>query len=72
MDALQIAVVVELDGTVYSVTAVNPPQNMSEFVLLTSALAVVKSWEFSPATKDGAPVRYRLVVPVWAVTKSAP
>ena len=70
LDALQIAVVVELDGTVYSVTAVNAPQNMSEFVLLTSALAVVKSWEFMPATKDGAPVRYQLIVPVWAVTRS--
>jgi hypothetical protein len=71
LDALQIAAVVEPDGTVYSVTAVNAPQNMSEFVLLSSALAVVKSWEFTPATKDGAPVRYQLIVPVWTLTKSA-
>jgi hypothetical protein len=40
---------------------------MGEYVLLTSALAVVKSWEFEPASKDGVPVRYRLIVPLRAL-----
>jgi protein TonB len=72
LDALTIAVVVNGDGTAYSVTALNPPQNMGEFVLLTAALSVVKGWQFSPATRDGAPVRYRLIVPLRAVTTPAP
>jgi outer membrane biosynthesis protein TonB len=68
LDALVIAVVVNGDGKAYSVAAVNPPQNMGESVLLTSALSVVKGWRFAPATKDGAPVKYRLTVPLRAVT----
>ena len=72
LDALQLAVVVEPDGTAFSVTAMSAPQNMAEFVLITSVLAVVKSWEFTPAKKDGVPVRYQLIVPVRSVTKSAP
>lgn len=72
LDALTISVVVNADGTAYSVTAVNAPENMGEYVLLTAALAVVKSWVFYPATKDGVPVWYRLIVPLRAVTRSRP
>jgi hypothetical protein len=68
LDALAIAVVVDEQGRAYSVNGVHPPQNMGEYVLLTSALAVVKSWEFEPASRDGVPVRYRLIVPLKAVT----
>jgi hypothetical protein len=71
LDALNIAVVVDENGRAYSVTGLNAPQNLGEHLRLTSALAVVKSWEFQPATKDGAPVRYRLLVPLRAVTMSA-
>ena len=62
LDALTIAIVVNADGTVDSVRGVNAPQNIGELVLLTQALSAVKSWRFSPATKDGAPVRYRHIV----------
>ena len=70
LDALNIAVVVDETGRAFSVTGLNAPQNLGEHLRLTSALAVVKSWEFQPATKDGAPVRYRLLVPLRAVTMS--
>ncbi len=70
LDALNIAVVVDEQGRAYSVTGLNAPQNLGEHLRLTSALAVVKSWEFQPATKDGAPVRYRLLIPLRAVTMS--
>jgi hypothetical protein len=72
LDALTIAVVVNEDGTVDSVKGVNAPQSMGEFVLLTAALSVVKSWHFRPAIKDGAPVRYRQIVPLRMVTRAAP
>ena len=71
LDALNIAVVVDENGRAYSVTGLNAPQNLGEHLRLTSALAVVKSWEFQPATKDGAPVRYRLLIPLRAVTMHA-
>lgn len=70
-DALTIAVVVNADGTVESVKGVNEPQNVGESLLLTSALSVVKSWHFRPATKDGAPVKFRHIVPLREVTGSA-
>ena len=72
LDALTIAVLVNGDGTAYSVRALNRPQNMGEYVLLTAALSVVKGWQFSPAMRDGVPVMYRLVVPLRAVTAVTP
>jgi len=72
LDALTIAVVVAADGSVDSVRAVNPPHTLGESVLLTEALSVVKSWHFSPATRYGAPVRFRHVVPAQAFTRAAP
>ena len=68
LDALTIAIVVNADGTVDSVRGVNAPQNIGELVLLTQALSAVKSWRFSPATKDGAPVRYRHIIPLRMLT----
>lgn len=72
LDALTIAVVVNPDGTVDSVKWMNAPQNMSELVLLTGALSVVKSWHFSPATRGGVAVRYRQIVPLRDLTRLAP
>jgi len=63
-DALTVAVVVAPDGSVESVRGLVTPQSMGETVLLTEALSAVKSWRFSPATKDGEPVKYEQVVPV--------
>jgi outer membrane biosynthesis protein TonB len=70
LDALVIAVVVDEHGRAFSVNGVHAPQNMGEAVLLTSALAVVKQWQFEPALKDGVPVRYRLTVPLRSITES--
>ena len=72
LDALTIAIVVNADGTVDSVRGVNAPQNIGELVLLTQALSAVKSWRFSPATKDGSPVRYRHIVPLRMLTHTGP
>ncbi len=69
LDALTIAVVVNPDGTVDSVKGVNTPQNMGELVLLTTALSAVKSLRFTPATKDGVPVRYRSILPLRMFTR---
>jgi hypothetical protein len=72
LDTLVIAVVVDEDGRARSVNAINRPQNVGEAMLLTSALAAIKQWEFDPALKDGVPVRYRLIVPLGKLTGSAP
>ena len=63
-DILTIAVVINRQGTVESVRAVNVPQNLAESIQLTNALSAVKSWRFHPATKRGVPVRYREIVPI--------
>lgn len=70
-DTLVIAVVVDEQGRAQTVSAINRPQNVAETMLLTSALAAVKQWEFDPALKDGVPVRYRLIIPLAKVTGSA-
>ena len=72
LDTLVIAVVVDENGRAQSVKAINRPQNVAEAMLLTSALAAIKQWEFDPALKDGVPVRYRLVVPLGKLTGSPP
>jgi hypothetical protein len=71
-DALTIAVVVNPDGSVDSVRGLVAPENISEVLLLTEALSAVKSWRFSPATRDGAPVKYRQVVPIGTLTRATP
>ena len=63
-DVMMIAVIVNEQGTVDSVRAVNLPVTIGESVMLTAALSAVKSWHFRPAVKNGAPVKYRQVVPL--------
>lgn len=46
------------DGTVESVKLVGRPRDIHDSMLLSAA----KAWQFSPATKDGVPVRYRKTV----------
>jgi hypothetical protein len=72
LDALTIAVVVNADGSVDSVRGLVAPENISEVLLLTQALSAVKSWRFSPATRDGAPVKYRQIVPIGTLTRATP
>ena len=77
-DVMLIAVMINEQGTVDSVQAVNNPETIGESlrealrlrpqigesVVLTAALSAVKSWHFRPALKDGSPVKYRQIVPV--------
>jgi hypothetical protein len=63
-DVMMIAVLINEQGTVDSVQAVNNPVSLSESVMLTGALSAVKTWHFRPAVKDGVPVKYRQVVPL--------
>jgi outer membrane biosynthesis protein TonB len=70
-DVMTIAVVVNPNGTVESVKAVHTPLTLGESVMLTAALSAVKAWHFRPAIKDGAPVKYRQIVPL-RISGSAP
>jgi hypothetical protein len=67
LEALTIAVIVNEDGNVDSVRGVVAPQNLSESLLLFQALSMVKAWRFSPAMRDGEPVKYKQIVPLKAL-----
>jgi hypothetical protein len=51
-------VIVSETGSVERVRLVTPPQRMPDMFALSRA----KVWKFTPATKDGRPVRYRLLL----------
>jgi hypothetical protein len=55
-------VIVSETGTVERVKMVTPPQRMPDILELSRA----KMWKFAPATKEGKPVRYRLLL-TWEV-----
>jgi outer membrane biosynthesis protein TonB len=57
-----IEVLVSQDGTVEHARFVAAPQRMPDTFVLSRA----KMWKFTPALKDGEPVRYRLVL-TWEV-----
>jgi len=57
----RMELVVAADGSVERVKLVNGPRRMADMMLLSGA----KLWKFSPAVKDGEPVRYRTTVS-WA------
>jgi outer membrane biosynthesis protein TonB len=54
----RMELVVSADGTVEHVRLVAGPNRMTDMMLLSGA----KMWRFTPAVKDGKPVRYRTVV----------
>ena len=58
----RMVVVVSPEGTVERVQLVEGPARMIDMMLLSGA----KTWRFTPALKDGEPVRYRTVIS-WAV-----
>jgi hypothetical protein len=58
----RMVVVVSPEGTVERVQLVEGPARMVDMMLLSGA----KAWRFTPAFKDGEPVRYRTVIS-WAV-----
>jgi len=63
-DLTTIEVIVNPDGTVGSVKAVEDPQSLADALVVTSSLSAVKSWRFRPALKNGRPVRYRQLISV--------
>jgi hypothetical protein len=54
---LQMELVVSAEGAVESARFLVPPQRMTDMMLLSNA----KMWTFTPALKDGRPVRSRVV-----------
>jgi hypothetical protein len=57
----RMVVIVSAEGTVERVQLVEGPARMPDMMLLSG----VKTWRFTPAFKDGEPVRYRTVIS-WA------
>jgi hypothetical protein len=57
----RMVVVVSSEGTVERVQLIEGPARMPDMMLLSGA----KTWRFTPAFKDGEPVRYRTVIS-WA------
>ena len=53
-----VELLVSDDGTVERARFVTPPQRMPDVLALSRA----KVWKFTPAMKDGRPVRYRLLL----------
>jgi hypothetical protein len=54
----RMEILVAPDGSVERVQLIGSPARMTDMMLLSGA----KLWKFSPATKDGEPVRYRTFV----------
>ena len=57
----RMVVIVSAEGTVERVQLVEGPARMPDMMMLSG----VKTWRFTPAFKDGEPVRYRTVIS-WA------
>lgn len=53
-----LEVVISQRGEVERIKLLSPPRTMVDMMALSAA----KTWTFDPALKDGAPVRYRLVL----------
>lgn len=54
-DVNTMEIVVSTQGRVEQVKLVTPPKRMTDMLMLSGA----KTWKFSPALKNGQPVRYR-------------
>lgn len=62
-----IEVIVAEDGGVSSVKAARQPETIGETLQMVNWLSITKSWRFTPAVRNGKPVRYRLIVPLSAL-----
>ena len=63
-DLAYVEVVINEEGRVEQVKARQSPQSLDESMVLTMSLSAAKTWRFTPALKDGRPVKYRQVLPV--------
>ena len=63
-DATAIEVIVNDDGTVESVKSTTRPGTLAEAIKVINGLSISSTWKFSPAMKNGQPVKYRLLVPL--------
>jgi hypothetical protein len=57
-----LEVVINEDGLVETVRAVRAPTTIGEFNAVVSGASITKSWRFQPATVDGRPVKYRMLI----------
>jgi TonB family protein len=55
---VRLELIVAPDGTVERARFLEAPQRMADMMILSSA----KTWQFTPAFKDGQAVRYRTVM----------
>jgi len=65
-DLAIIELLVTESGNVGSVRVREAPKTMSDTMFVTVNLSAAKTWRFSPALKDGQPVKYRKAV--WILT----
>ncbi len=61
---VSVMVVVNERGTVESAQAMQPQNNLGDAMAVTMSLSAVKTWHFSPALRNGVPVKYRQIVSV--------
>jgi len=57
-----LEVVVNEDGLVETARSVYEPNTIGEFTAVMNGLSITKAWRFYPATLDGRPVKYRLLI----------
>ncbi|MEO6223856.1 MAG: hypothetical protein ABIP90_11465 [Vicinamibacterales bacterium] len=62
--AAAIEIIVNHDGSVGSVKGATQPRTIGESLEMVNGLSITKSWRFTPALRNGQPVRYRLFVPL--------
>jgi len=59
-----IEVTINEQGTIDGVKASIPPTSIAQAVKMLGELSAAKAWRFRPASRNGHPVKYRLVVPL--------
>jgi TonB family protein len=58
-DVVTFELLVNEQGRVESVTVTNVSETLGQTMLHTMAMHALRVWEFQPALKTGAPVKYR-------------
>jgi hypothetical protein len=59
-----IEVTINEQGTIDGVKASIPPATIAQAVKMLGELSAAKAWRFRPASRNGHPVKYRLIVPL--------